>query len=92
MIPREHVHILVRGRRYRRGSKGHPRRLHLRVLISPQLQFSLMNEAARNHATVSMIVEQVLWKGLGQIGARKGARLHERLRHANALIKVVVLG
>ena len=90
MISCEHVHILVRGRSHRRGIKGHPRKLHLHILISPQLQLSLMNEAARNHASVSMIVEQMLWKRLGQIAARKGARLYERLRHANALISEVV--
>ena len=60
------------------------------MLISPQLQLCLMNEAARNHATVAMIVEQMLWRAMGQIAARKGARLHERLRHANALIDEVV--
>ncbi len=90
MIRREHVHVLQRGRRHRRAAQGHPRKFHLHLLISPQLQLSLMNEAARNHATVGMVVEQVLWKELGQIAARKGARLHERLRHANALINEVV--
>src|SRR5208282_6869102 len=60
------------------------------LMISPQLQLSLMNEAARNHATIGLVVERALWKGLGQVAARKGARLHDRLRHANALITEVV--
>jgi len=90
MIPREHVHILVKGRRHRPKAKGRPRRMHLHVLISPQLQLSLMHEAARNHETVGMFVERALWKLLGQIAARKGARIVERLRHANALIEEVV--
>jgi hypothetical protein len=49
-----------------------------------------MSEAARNHVTVGMVVEQALWKALGQVAARKGARLHERLQHANALISQIV--
>jgi len=49
-----------------------------------------MSEAARNHATVGLVVERMLWKELGKIAARKGARFHERLRHADALINEVV--
>jgi hypothetical protein len=49
-----------------------------------------MSEAARNHTTVGMVVEEVLWKELGRIAARRGARLHERLLHAHGLINEVV--
>jgi len=90
MSSREHVHILVKGRRHRSAVEGRPRRFHLHVLISPQLQLALMSEAARSRATVGMIVEQLLWKELGRIAARKGARLNERLSHANALINEIV--
>jgi len=90
MIRREHAHILLKGRRHRRGVRGHRRNFHLNVLISPQLQLCLMIEAARNHASVGMWVEQALWKALGRVAARKGARLRDRLRHANALINEVV--
>ena len=49
-----------------------------------------MLEAARRRTSVGLVVEDVLWKALGQIAARKGARLQERLQHANALITQVV--
>ncbi len=90
MIRREQVHVLQRGRRHRRAAKGHRRKSSLHLMISPQLQLSLMNEAVRNHATIGLVVERALGNGLGQIAARKGARLHERLRHANALITEVI--
>ncbi len=70
MIHREQVHVLLMGRRHRRAARGHPRKFHLHLLISPQLQLSLLNEAARNHAALGMVVEQVLWKELGQIAER----------------------
>ena len=90
MTARKDVHLLLRGRRYRRGVKGQPRGRHLHVMVSPPLQLALMSEAARNRATVGVVVEQLLWKGLGQLAAWKGARLQERLRHASALIDEVV--
>ena len=50
----------------------------------------MMSEAARNRTTVGLVVEEVLWKALGHVAARKGARLQERLQHANWLITEVV--
>ena len=47
MIRREQVHVLQRGRRHRRATQGHRRKSNLHLMISPQLQLSLMNEAAR---------------------------------------------
>ena len=90
MMSRRHVHILAWGRKHRPAAKGDERRLHLHILISPRLQLALMNEAARNHETVAAVVEELLWRELGRIAARKGARLVERLRHANALINEIV--
>ena len=39
MIPREHVHILVKGRRRRPRPKGRPRKMRLHVLISRNASF-----------------------------------------------------
>jgi hypothetical protein len=88
-VPPNRPHKLRR-RRYQRRYKGNPRKLHLNIRITPQLQFALMNAAAINHVTVSHYVEDVLWKALSKEAARKGAKLHERLRHVNALIEQVI--
>jgi len=81
--------VTVKGRQ-QRHVKGRRRSLWIQLRASPQLKLSLMNMAALKRMTVSRYVEEALWKILSRDAARKGAKFHARLRHANCLIEQVI--
>lgn len=76
--------------RYRKRRKGSRRRFKLIVRVNSRLYLTVHEAAVAKNRTMSSIVEEALWRFLGQLSMYEGAKVFERLRHAQALIDEVI--